>query len=31
MITSLILLVMDRFVSGWPDWFLDLSEVLYLG
>jgi len=26
-----VLLVMDRFVSDWSDWILDLSEVLYLG
>jgi len=30
-ISSLVLLVMDRFVSDWSDWILDLSEVLYLG
>jgi hypothetical protein len=30
-ISSLVLLVMDRFVSDWSDWLLDLSEVLYLG
>jgi len=29
-ITSLVLLVMDRFVSDWSDWLLDLSEVLCL-
>jgi hypothetical protein len=30
-ISSLLLFVMDRFVSDWSDWILDLSEVLYLG
>jgi hypothetical protein len=30
-ISSLILLMMGRFVSDWSDWILDLSEVLYLG
>ncbi len=30
-ISSLILLMMGRFVSDWSDWLLDLSEVLYLG
>jgi len=30
-ISSLVLLVMDRFVSDWSGWFLDLSEVLCLG
>jgi hypothetical protein len=30
-ISSLVLLVMDRFVSDWSDWILDVSEVLCLG
>jgi hypothetical protein len=30
-ISSLVLLVMDRFASDSPDWLLDLSEVLCLG
>jgi len=30
-ITSLFLLVWDRFFSDWSDWLLDLSEVLCLG
>ena len=31
MISSLILLMMGRFVSDWSDWLLDLLEVLCLG
>jgi hypothetical protein len=29
-ISSLILFAMDRFVSDWSDWILDLQEVLCL-
>ena len=29
-ISSLILLMVDRFVSDWSDWILDLQEVLCL-
>jgi hypothetical protein len=29
-VSALLLLVMDRFVSDWSDWILDVQEVLYL-
>ena len=29
--SALLLLMLDRFVSDWSDWLLDVSEVLCLG
>lgn len=29
--SALLLLMLDRFISNWSDWLLDVSEVLCLG